>query len=128
MCIRDSNANDPADNDLAAVHGEKHTLELIVSLTFEDDRGDFHKLSASEMAGLKVNYSDAHTEIAQISSAKKHKLKDGQVLVTVNVYTDAHDGKLGLRVSHQGFETQTIAWALRAEGRPVFDLVQEPSK
>ena len=116
-----------ANNDLVAKHGKKHTLELIVSLTFEDDRGNFHKLDHCEMANLKVKCADAHTEVVQISPGKEHKLEDGQCLVTVNVYTDEHDGKLALTVSHQGFETQTLAWSLRADGRPAFDLVQEPS-
>lgn len=105
--------DEPAQGD-----GEKHILQMKVTVVIEDDRGGFHKMPAEKLKGLQVQFAGDGAVVEEIMDGKKHELQDGENLVVVAIAGDAPAGKQDLTVSHPTFGADTVKWALSDDGRP----------
>ena len=107
-----------ANDEPAQGAGDKHILQIELTVVIEDDLGGFHKLSAERLKGLKVQFAGDGAIVEEIMDGKNHKLDEGENLVVVAVAGDAPAGKQDLTVSHPTFGAETVKWSLNDDGRP----------
>ena len=102
--------------------GDKHILQIALTVVVEDDLGGFIKLGPEKLKGLAVEFAGAKAIIEEVSNGKQHKLEDGQNLIVVAIPGDALDGEHDLSISMPHFGKQTKKWSLNSKVRPDFQL------
>ena len=114
-----------ADAKKVKEHGQKHRIRVVVKYWATNDEGGKSMAKLPDEKKLKVQFADAHTEVASIKTGIKHNLREHEYLLEVDVYTDKHDGMQDLTVSYPGCKSQTAEWNLKNEARRVFELMEE---